>query len=531
MPVPDFTSAIRWLRRPLRASAVLLALAGPALARTPDQIQRITLESIGFEPPSKQMISSGASVFTLHYVDDSHILVTFGVRRLLKRLPDCPPTDQDRTVAAVLIEAGSGKVLAHAEWRVHDLGQYLWSLGNGHFLLRTQDHLVTFSPLAGHSSADAFQLHPALASARPIGAVLLSPTASLLTVETFDPPSKDGSTAYGDPDRSAPRPVQINFYRVSNLPSNTDEVRFVNAGGVRSSHATELPLDASGFVDVVEEGGLHWAFNFNTFAGKVTELSPFESSCHPIPHLVSRSEFVSFGCHNGGARMVLGGFNLRGEEMWEQNFFDPYILPTFSFAPTAGRFALSRVIVSGALPDVSAFAPDLLTGQSITVYQTESGRQLLNLQASPAQRSSQNFSLSPDGMSLAVLRDTAIEIHRLPALSPKDTADLRKAQALVPELSNGPVDLRSYKPATVVASSPGEASPDTPPPPSIAAPPSSSTGTPAVDLPPANAGQTAEAPRRPIVNGDDSVDNPDVHRKAPTLYNPPSAMPPEAPQQ
>lgn len=527
MPVPAFISAIRWLRRPLRVSAALLALCGLALARTPDQIARISLESIGFEPPSKQMISAGASVFTLHYVDDSHMLVTFAVRRLLKRLPECPPADQDRTVAAVLIDSPSGHVLARAEWRVHDLGQYLWSLGNGHFLLRTQNHLVTFSPLAGHSPAEAFRLRPALASARSIGAVLLSPTASLLTVETFDPSPNDGS-ASGDRAPGGPRPVQINFYRVAETSPNSDEIRFTNAGTVRSARPTDLPVDASGFVDVVEERRPHWAFNFNTYAGKVTELSPFESSCHPVPYLVSRSEFVSFGCHNGGARMVLGGFNLRGEEMWEQNFFEPYILPTFAFAPTAGRFALSRVLVSGALPDVSAFAPDLLTGQNITVYQTESGRQLLNLQASPAQRSSQNYSLSPDGMSLAVLRDTAIEIHRLPALSTKDTADLRKAQALVPELSYDPVDLRSSKPATVVASSP--AVPDTPPPPpSIAAPAPDPAATPSVDVPPAdqNANRTADSPSEsPVVNGDDTS----VRRKPPTLYNPPSDTPPEAPQ-
>ena len=46
-----------------------------------------------------------------------------------------------------------------------------------------------------------------------------------------------------------------------------------------------------------------------------------------------------------------------------------------------------------------------LTGQSVVVYQTESGKQLLHVDCSPIARAGQNFALSPDGMSLAVIRD------------------------------------------------------------------------------------------------------------------------------
>ena len=90
-------------------------------------------------------------MFTLHYVDDKHLLVTFVVHRLIPRLRDEPEDDQDRVTDAVLLELPTGKVLARTTWHLHDHGQYLWNLGHGHFLLRIRDTLTTFAPLANLS--------------------------------------------------------------------------------------------------------------------------------------------------------------------------------------------------------------------------------------------------------------------------------------------------------------------------------------------------------------------------------------------
>ena len=52
------------------------------------------------------------------------------------------------------------------------------------------------------------------------------------------------------------------------------------------------------------------------------------------------------GAGGAGDKLEIGGFDMRGEEMWQQNFFDSFVHPTFSFAPEAGRFALGRAITT-----------------------------------------------------------------------------------------------------------------------------------------------------------------------------------------
>src|SRR6185437_10840438 len=105
----------------------------------------------------------------------------------------------------------------------------------------------------------------------------------------------------------------------------------------------------------------------------------------------------------------LGGFNLGGEEMWEQNLSGDFIATFMTFAPESGRFALGRVMGNAAIDDLQGSGAGL-TGQSVIVYQMESGKQLLHVDCSPVVRAGQNFALSPDGMSLAVVRENAVEI-------------------------------------------------------------------------------------------------------------------------
>ncbi|HEV2619193.1 MAG TPA: hypothetical protein VGU23_04565, partial [Acidobacteriaceae bacterium] len=109
-----------------KENAPLRAGAGPV---------EIPLSWLGYQPPAEDFMLAGSSMLTVDFVDADHLLVTFGVRRLMKREPDDPASDDDHTIGAFLVEVASGKVLARTEWRAHDRRRYLWSLGHGRFLL------------------------------------------------------------------------------------------------------------------------------------------------------------------------------------------------------------------------------------------------------------------------------------------------------------------------------------------------------------------------------------------------------------
>jgi hypothetical protein len=532
MPVPVRTYATSRPRQLRRLALLVLLTAAPLLAWANGPAIRIPLDSLGFVPQSAEFLVSGSSMLTVNYVDNQHLLFTFAVHRLMERIPNDPPDDEDRTVEAVLVELPSGRVLARTDWRFHDNGQYLWSLGRGRFLLRTRDTLTTFAPLANLATGQPFQQRDFLTTNRRIGVVLLSPEADLLIVETaertppvpvapaplFGPTPKPAPQPIGMP--GDPDPVALSFYRLA-LPGTGDMVEADLAGIAHATHFGDLAAMGAGHIAVVDEGRQQWGFDFHPFHGKVQELAPFASTCDPTPRFVSSSEFIAFGCHTGDSPQVLGGFNLHGDEMWEQNLFGDYVATFMSYAPASGRFALGRVMRDAPVVNLEQGSGAGIGGQNVIVYQMESGKQILHTDCSPVARAGQNFALSPDGMSLAVVRDNALEIFPLPPLSKKDQAEVKEARALIPEGDVLPIEFASPSPEPAAPS------------PAPSEPTSVKAVLPAVQPEAQKIQQAASIPvappaaSRPVVSttveGDASPEQP---RKRPTLYTLPGEQAP-----
>jgi hypothetical protein len=547
MPVPERSNPM--LHRRLWALAALLLLAGIPVraARGPEPPLRIPLESLGFQPQSTQFLLAGSSMLTLHYVDDQHLLLTFSARHLLRRLVDDPEDDQDRAIDAVLLEVPSGHVLARTTWRTHDHGQYLWALGHGHFLLRVRDSLTTFAPMANLSTGEPFAETPFLVTVdRRIASIHLTPDADLLTIETVKqtPPKPKPKPNLFGPDPPAqlegPVPVQINFYRLH--LTDAAAIRPNSAGAVVARRTGSIAATTAGYLSIVDQGRTHYAFDFHSYSGKVNELSPFDSTCPPAPIFVSHSEFIAFGCRSGHTIQAFGGFNMRGQEMWEQGIFGDFIAPSLVYAPSSGRFAFSRILLHGsAVPD-QPISSDEVGAQSVVVYQTNSGKQLLHAECSPVERAGQNFTLSPDGLSLALIHADAIEIYRLPPLSDKDETAIKLAQTSAPAETDLPVHFAERPtPSSEEADSTvqPEAQPDnaiTPATASKAAPNSpGQTSQPEThpNAPTSNdLDQTTEFPDRPAQASDAAQPSgdadPEAHRKPPTLYTLPTDKPANA---
>jgi hypothetical protein len=547
MPVPNcpIPTPHRLLRTLL---ACLLLLATPLFARGPEPPLRIPLENFGFQPLSPQFLLNGSSMLTLHYVDDKHLLFTFVAHRLIPRLPDEPEDDQDRVVDAILIEIPTGKILARTSWHLHDHAQYLWNLGHGHFLLRIRQTLTTIAPLANLSTPEPFAQQPFLVSAeRRFAALILSPEADLLIIESIKraPLAKTPKTPlFGPMPEPTPllaekNPVQINFYRI-HPGDDGGPVQRTFAGVVQSRNTGDIPATTAGYLAVVDQGRQHYAFDFHSYAGKIDELSPFDSSCPPAPLFVSHSEFIAFGCRTSQTMHQIGGFNMRGEEMWEQGLFGDYVAPSIAFAPAGGRFALSRMMLrNSAVPDQPVSA-DEVASQTVVVYQTGTGKQLLRADCSPIERAGQNFALSPNGLALAIVHADAIEVYTLPPLTDKDQTALKLAQASAPAENNLPVHFTTQvasdadakdskdtierpgpqlRTATAAANTPAEATQTQPTPPN-------QTATPNVEA----AQQTPPAADQAPSSQTSGDPSPDQHRTPPTLYTLPDDKVPAKPK-
>jgi len=512
---------------------VVLAV-GVAHARDSEPMARIPLGPLGYQTMTSELLLGGGSMLTVDFVDRDHLLVTFAVHRLMKREADDRADDEDRTVAAALVELPTGKLLARTEWRLHDRGQYLWGLGGGRFLLRVRDSISVLAPMDAASAGDAFRETPLLRANRHVVAVLVSANHDLLTVESTKHvgPGVAGDVTLVDPTLQDPAqsdsaPVQINFFRLSSEGAGANGLRVTAAGAIRARVAVSLPMTTSGFLDLIDGERNHWLFNFDEHTGKVNELAGFETTCFPRATFVGHGEFVAFGCRGSADRQTLSGFNLKGEAMWQQSFFDTYVAPTFAFAPAVGRFALGRVVVTGAVDEEGPLLESVVSAQEVRVIQSYDGRLIFKINCSPAERAGGNFALSADGQQLAVVRErmvnhpatqdydaytareAAVEIYALPALTEKDQSEVKAAEAMAPKDVGARIDQsleRISTPVTPEAASASGADASAQVSPSVA-----EQGAP---IAPA-AESSAETPTAAL---GDPV--PDAPRPRPTLYGP-----------
>lgn len=518
-------------------AAVWVTLAAGAATAPEPPLLRIPLGPLGYQTMAQEFLLEGDSVLTVHFVDADHLLVTFAVRRLMKRDPDPHPDDDDRTIAAVLLELPSGKVMARTEWRVHDRLQYLWALGHGRFLLRVRDQLTMFQPLAAAKPDDAFREYPFLRMERHLIALLVSSNSDLLTIESVKRPAggKDSiAVSLGDSTPTDTAPVQINFYRLTSTDDSANGLQVTSAGVVRARTALALPLTTAGALAVLSGGKDRWMFNFNEHTGKVHELAEWDTSCFPRPTFVGHAEFVAFGCRGSDDKQDFAGFNLKGEEMWQQNIYEPYVSPLFLFAPAAGRFALGRTLVNNPIEIDSPLPATLVTSQEVRVYQTYSGKQVFRIDLTPVERSGQNFALSPDGMRLAAIREVqarhpgtkdfdaytqleaGVEVYSLPALSDGDQTALKKMEAMAPQDVGARIDLalERVSPTDATASAGGAGDADA----STMAPAAAGGSEAAAPVPVTQSG-TASATKDdalPVAPEPATV----APRKPPTLYGP-----------
>jgi hypothetical protein len=429
-----------------------LLLWGGGVARAADKTVpavKLSLESLGVPQVSTSFLDVGSSMLTIHMLDDAHVLVTFSKRGLVPRVENDPKEDDDRIVAGEVIELPSGKVVARTEWHMHDHARYLWSLGRGRFLLRIGNSMSTFAPLARLNEAEPFRRVAFQGRHGRPSAIYVSEDGEMLTVaaQVTAPGSRPvidvGDTVEVHQDLT----TVMDFYRLKGTGSDAAPLELVSAGSVKSPMPFYLPLDSRGYLWPVEVGNNMWAVTFDDMQGKTAPMGRLQSSCTPRLEMVSHSEFLALTCRGQDDKVRMASYGLDAQMTWQEDFGD-FGPPVFGYAPAAGRFAMSRKVdatvmgpqLNGAL---MAGQPTVATPdkQEVRVYQTSSGDLLLKTDATPAFKTAENFSLSEDGTELAVVRENALEVFKLPALTAHNKEDLEDVAKFAPPEDSGPVVL------------------------------------------------------------------------------------------
>ncbi|WP_158751116.1 hypothetical protein [Acidobacterium sp. S8] len=394
--------------RMLLACSAACVLTLPAFSgeKKPSQPQpkadfSIPVGPLGYAAPSSFYLTSRLSCISLDFIDKDHLLFTFRVAGLMKRMPDEPPNDEDQTIRAVVLELPEGKVTAKTEWRMHDRWRYLWRLADGKFLVRQRNALFV--------TDKSLELQPFIHTDEPLENVQISPDRKLIVMETErkgENPQTVASLA-GPPADPPPsdKPVQIYILQ-------TDTRRVV--ARAETLNPVEIPMMADGHLMSIPANQNRWLVRFAPFKGEERTLTEVESNCHPTEETVSKDVALVMTCPRSGNDHVVHAVNLEGKTLWQQQWESRYIWPTFQLAQDGSRFAFSSLEVSHSIGTMDPVDETSIRSQTVGVFDIGTGHLKLVRNATPVLSAGQNYALSPDGSQFAILREGAIEIYKLP---------------------------------------------------------------------------------------------------------------------
>ncbi len=392
---------------------------------------RIDFSNVGFHSLSASARLATQANLSLDFLDDHHALLTFNPKKMFTRLPDCPPSHDDRIIHAVVFEVPGGKVIKEADWYMHDHQRYLWQLGSGRLLLRKLNNLYLLD-------AD---LHEKLllSSPKPFLWITVTPDGKQIAVERRqdEPP---GNKAKASATPAKPK-VQIEFLDAENL-----SVQRV----IKSEGAVNLEVLSTGFTDVIHGfSGKVWLVRFGPSGKQRENITRVRSRCVPDVMFPSGNTILVGRCAMNSSDYSVSAFTVTGHLLWRQHWSQHRYTTKIQRSEDGSRVAVSsiaRVITSGlGTTENGDEADDADRGlqQHIQVLDTASGTGVLSLTVAPPSMMAQNISLSPDGRTLLLLQGSNVEVYNLSEMSQEERAKYVAARDDVPGLYASATELPS----------------------------------------------------------------------------------------
>lgn len=406
------------------ATVVLLAavLTSAQMAKTPNPSQkkvgaeetpvaRIPVVRLGYAAPSSAYLNLKLSFNSLDFIDSGHLLFTFHVNTLLRRIPGDPPDDNDQMIHAVVLDIKTGNVVRQADWRMHDRGRYLWALWDGTFLVRERNSLFL--------TDRTLELRPYLTFDTDLEGVEVSPGRGLLMLEVkkYLPPVKNEAEGDGATN-AAPS--------LLGTPSETRRVRtqmvVVRPGDNKALGSAELlnpayvPLLKNGLLDI-DEGKKRddWVIKREMLDKTTAVVGTVQSSCAPQLVTLSDDVVLSQNCPGrGGLGTPVTALSLDGKVLWDGIWDSKYIWGQFESSQDGSRFAYESLAMNRPMGSMDAFGESDVVAQPVGVFDTQTGNLVMVRDASPILSAGQNFALSADGRRFAILRNGEIEVYDLP---------------------------------------------------------------------------------------------------------------------
>jgi hypothetical protein len=371
----------------------------------PGPEERILVGPLGYRPPGQLYMLSHKVFSSLDFVDAHHLLFTFHQSRLLQREPNAGRTEDDQMIRAVILDIPDGTVQESTEWRMHDRARYLWALGGGKFLVRQRN---------AYSLTDAsLKLHPYVDVATPVYETEVSPDGRILVIEhEFERHTPEQHTKLEAQAAQVGEPPPSEDTQITLLNVASREVQ----AALHTQSPVSVPITSTGYIGVSkDEGQDEFLVRFIPFDGKPVALGRVASSCMPHESFFNQKAIIIESCGPKSPDIYLDAWTIEGKKLWSGHREGHLVWPTFAYSRTGDRFAVGLLRSSHFIDLADSLDEEDVREQVVQVFDSATGNLLMTTNASPILTSGENFALSDDGEHLAVLREGAIEIYKVPA--------------------------------------------------------------------------------------------------------------------
>jgi hypothetical protein len=361
----------------------------------------VSVKELGYLPPSAKREMDGFEYgAAIAYLGPEQLLFTFDPHELIPRAATESSLRELRIIRGVVIDLKTNKVVKSVDWRVADVGQYLWPLGDHKVLIHVGDDLRVYGR--------GLRQEKEISLDGPLAFVRISPSSTYFAVgvvhERYTPEIRRQLEAAEG--REPEEDVQVRV-----LDANFRTLTTV----MRSSREAPPILMDEGEIRIPTIGENRWRIVEYSWAGQRHVLAQVDSTCVPQAKSLANDFLFVIGCDRradgrwyrilrANGRPILKGWSSSAEI--EQNA---------SGSQEGEAFAVGIVSANKSLPPQSYFYTTDLQNQQITVYRADDGRRLFSAYIPTPIPTLQSFTLSPDGNQLAVLVADQIQFYTVPA--------------------------------------------------------------------------------------------------------------------
>jgi hypothetical protein len=335
----------------------------------------------------------------LHYIDADHLMFAFNTPGLLKRDDNCPGSDVQRMVQAVVFQLPSGKVLRQTHWELYDFFDFLWGIGDGKLILRRCNQLETVG-------AD-LNPEPLIQAIGTIEDVSFSPDHALVVVqEKVKPDAQDKESG------------ALPSVLAQETQSGRTSISFIQLHPLHIIGRAEVPLPisipviANGLFEELTAPHDQWVVNMQAFRGAQHQIATIHSLCPPVLRAISNTMLIAETCSKEDKK-VFEGYDLQGSLLWQIPIAPDQYYPRLIPIPSGSHFAIEFLRLKHPRAALDPLMKEDIDGEDIDIYDTHSGVRIATFQTTPAYTGGRNVDFSPDGQRMAVLYDGAIEIYSL----------------------------------------------------------------------------------------------------------------------